>query len=169
VPEKLVSAWLAGEALGAGVAALRTLAPNLNDEAAKASQNGHYALVSGDQADGRTAVVSHLRLLIDEEASLSEVPARSTIVRSDSVETAGPWDAPTCSTILLRWLRAGLIGLYRADATSEAIERLSEAEAFVALDRYEGWFTRDPVAYLLATETGACASDDEWVSALEDD
>jgi hypothetical protein len=112
--------------------------------------------------EGDEQLLSHLRLLVDEQAPLWGVLSESTIVESASVVRSGRWNPQRCSRVLRLWLEAGLIGVCRATVESDESHDLDAQEAYLALERFELW--RDqPALHLFATEAGASESDETWV------
>jgi hypothetical protein len=131
---------------------------------------GQSACVRPDELSGEPGnrLLSHLRLLIDEEAALSEAAAESTIVGTDDVERYGPFDPEACSWVLIRWYQAGLIGVRRYIPGSDASDELAEADGYLALERFEKWRTDEPELHLFATSRGTAEADDVWLGVLRD-
>lgn len=109
------------------------------------------------------SLVSHLRLLAHEGAPVWEVPVQATIVTERQTTVTGPWDPATCSSVLLVWLEAGLIGLYRyTNAERSATVDAAPDEAYMALSRYEAWEPGTPSLFFFVTDRGELAPDEEW-------
>lgn len=73
------------------------------------------------------------------------------------------------SWVLLRWHKAGLIGVYRLAPDAEATDELAAREAYLTVERFERWRPGEPETHLFATERGATAPDNVWLSVLGDD
>lgn len=119
--------------------------------------------------DGDGDLLSRLRLLIEEEAPLWEVPLGGIEYGIDVVRH-GPWDPADCSAVLLRWLDAGLLGLYRLrvhDGRVSAGQSLDHAEARLVLSAPQTWgVERSGHTCLFATGRGEGVPDEHWYSVV---
>jgi hypothetical protein len=97
-----------------------------------------------------------------EEAPLWEFPLRSTVVDRDSTVHRGPWPVEACSWLLLQWLGAGLIGLYRYRPGWKEPADLTADEARQLLTAITDWPSNGSV-FVFVTEDGAAAVDDAWL------
>ena len=90
-------------------------------------------------------LVKHLLLLAEEQASLWEAPQRSVFVHTEGSDEFGPWSLEECSAVLIRWLDAGLVGLYRTQHDADMIEDLPLDEARAVLRDATLWRPRPRV------------------------
>jgi len=121
----------------------------------------HIQSIEPDRVEG---FVSHLHLMVLEEAGIWKTPCESTEVVGNRTETHGPWPPAACSWVLQRWLGAELLGLFQREPGLETHD-LPAAEAKAALAAVETW-TPSIGLFLFPTEAGEATPFRSWFRVL---
>lgn len=128
----------------------------------------------------RASLLEQLRLLVIEEGFLYEVPVGVIDHFDGEAVKHGLWPLLECSQVLLAWLEAGLIGVYRQAPTTprtpeEWQHRLARddepllpvGEARSVLQAVDRWLAQAPegLVHLRITDVGDVAPPAAWWQA----
>lgn len=114
----------------------------------------------GDDTTEFDEFVPQMYLLVHEEAGLWELPIESTVVGKGSLLCHGPWPPESCSALMLRWLDAGLVNVYRSQPGKAATDLASE-DARRILGSIREWRLETDL-FVFATAAGQAAAYKVW-------